>query len=160
MKIAVLGYAGSGKTYISDYISEKRAIPVLHLDSIKFDKDWKPIDNSVVLPTVASFMEKENWIIDGYYEYLMMEERLEKADLIVLTLLPRLTCFFRAVKRTKSRKQAGYKNDMNWWFIKFTLFGCRNKERRQAYAEIADKYKEKTVVLKTKRQADEFIRKI
>ena len=160
MRIAVLGYAGSGKTYISNYISEKKSIPVLHLDSIKFDKEWQPLDNSVVLPTVASFMEKENWIIDGYYEYLMMDERLKKADLIVLTLLPRRTCFFRAVKRTKSRRQDGYKNDLNWWFVKFTLFGCRNKERRQNYAEIADKYKEKTVVLKTKHQVDEFMRKI
>ena len=157
MKIAVLGYAGSGKTYLSDYISEMKNIPVLHLDSIKFDKEWKPIDDSVVLPQVAEFMEKEDWIIDGYYKYLLYDERLEKADLIVLLLLPRLTCFYRAVKRTKSRRQDGYKNDLNWWFVKFTLFGCRNKERRQTYNEIAEKYKDKTVVLKTKRQVDEFI---
>ena len=160
MKIAVLGYAGSGKTYLSDYIAKKKNIPVLHLDDIKWDKEWKPVDDSVVLPKVADFMAKEDWIIDGYYTYLLIDERLQKADKIILLQLPRMTCFFRAVKRTKSRRQDGYANDMNWWFIKFTLFGCRNKERRGFYAEIAEKYKDKTVVLKTKRQVEEFMRSI
>lgn len=160
MKIAVLGYVGSGKTYLSDYIAKKKEIPVLHLDSIKWDKEWKPIDDSVVLPQVAEFMAQNDWIIDGYYKYLMIDERFEKADKIIFLLLPRFTCFFRALKRTKSRRQEGYKNDFNWWFFKFTLYGCRNKERRKYYAEIAKKYKDKIVVLKTKQQVEEFMRSI
>lgn len=160
MKIAILGYAGSGKTYLSDYIAKKKNIPVLHLDDIKWDKEWKPVDDSVVLPKVADFIAKEDWIIDGYYTYLMIDERLQKADKIILLQLPRAACFCRAVKRTKSRRQDGYVNDMNWWFVKFTLFGCRNKERRNYYAEIAKKYSDKTVVLKTKRQVKEFMRSI
>ncbi len=160
MKIAVLGYAGSGKSYLSDYISEKKNIPVLHLDEIKWDKEWKPIDDSIVLPQVSEFMAKESWIIDGYYDYLYYDERLEQADLIVLLLLPRITCFYRAVKRTKSRRKDGYKNDLNLWFVKFLMFDCRNKERRQTYAKITEKYKEKTVILKSVRQVNEFIKNI
>lgn len=160
MRIAVLGYAGSGKTYLSDYIAEKKNIPVLHLDDVKWDKEWKPIDDSLVLPNVTEFMSKEDWIIDGYYKYLLMDERLDDADLIILLQLPRLTCFSRAIKRTKSRRKDGYKNDMNWWFVKFTLFGCRNKERRNYYAEIADKYNNKTIILKTKRQVDKFMKNV
>ena len=80
MKIAILGYVGSGKTYISNYISDKEKIPVLHLDAVKFDKEWKPIDDSLVLPIVAEFMAKDDWIIDGYYKTLLLEERLEKTD--------------------------------------------------------------------------------
>ncbi len=160
MKTAVLGYAGSGKTYLSDYISKKKNIPVLHLDDIKWDKEWKPVDDSLILPKVADFMANDDWIIDGYYTYLLIDERLQKADRIVLLQLPRMTCFFRALKRTKTRRQNGYKNDMNWWFIKFTLFGCRNEERRKFYAEITEKYKEKTVVLKTRKQVEQFMRSI
>lgn len=155
-----MGYAGSGKTYLSDFISKNKNIPVLHLDEIKWDKEWKQIENSLVLPQVSAFMTNDNWIIDGYYDYLCYNERLESADLIVLLLLPRMTCFYRAVKRTKSRRKDGYENDLNWWFIKFTLFGCRNKERRQTYARIAEKYKNKTVVLKSQRQVDEFMKNI
>ena len=160
MKIAVLGYAGSGKTYLSDYLSKKKNIPVLHLDEVKWDKEWKPIDDAVVLPQVSEFMAKDDWIIDGYYDYLYYNERLEDADMIVLLLLPCLTCFYRAVKRTKMRRKDGYKNDMNWWFVKFTLFGCRNKIRRQTYKDIVKKYKDKTVVLKTKQQVNEFMKQI
>lgn len=157
MKTAVLGYAGSGKTYLSDYIAKKKNIPVLHLDSVKWDKEWKAVDDALVLPQVREFMSADNWIIDGYYKYLLYDERLEQADLIVLLLLPRLTCFYRAVKRTKLRRQEGYKNDLNWWFVKFTLFGCRNKERRRTYREIAEKYSGKTVVLKSRRQVENFM---
>ncbi len=158
MKFEVLGYAGSGKTYLSDCLKEKKNIPVLHLDDIKWDKEWKPVEDTVVLPKVKDFMENPDWIIDGYYTYLMIDERLESADEIILLLLPRLTCFFRALKRTKLRRKDGYKNDMNWWFVKFILFGCRNRERRAFYNEITKKYRNKTVVLKTKRQVDEFLR--
>lgn len=160
MKIAVLGYAGSGKTYLSDYLSQKKNIPVLHLDDIKWDKEWELVDDAVVLPKVKDFMENDNWIIDGYYTYLMIDERLESADKIILLLLPRVTCFFRALKRTKLRRKDGYKNDMNWWFVKFILFECRNRERRAFYNEISKKYKNKTVILKTKRQVDEFLRSV
>lgn len=83
MKIAVLGYAGSGKTYLSDYISEKKKIPVLHLDEIKWNKEWKAIDDSLVLPQVSEFMANDNWIIDGYYKYLLYDKRLDDADMIV-----------------------------------------------------------------------------
>ncbi|MEE0980161.1 MAG: DNA topology modulation protein FlaR [Acutalibacteraceae bacterium] len=159
MKIAVLGYAGSGKTYLSDYLSQKKNIPVLHLDDIKWDKEWEPVDDAVVLPKVKGFMENDNWIIDGYYTYLMIDERLESADKIILLLLPRVTCFFRALKRTKIRRKDGYKNDMNWWFIKFILYGCRNKERKIFYNETVKKYPDKTIVLKTKRQVDNFVAK-
>lgn len=158
MKIAVLGYAGSGKTYLSDYLAKKKNIPVLHLDDIKWDKEWQPVDDAVVLPKVKEFMDNSDWIIDGYYTYLMIDERLRSSDKIILLLLPRTTCFFRALKRTKSRRKDGYKNDMNWWFINFVLWGCRNKERRTFYKEITEKYKNKTIVLKTKRQVDEFLR--
>ena len=160
MKIAVLGYAGSGKTYLSDYMAQKKKIPVLHLDDIKWNKEWKPIDDSVVLPAVTVFMNNEDWIIDGYYEYLLLEERLESADKIILLQLPRMTCFCRAVKRSKTRKAAGYVNDLNSWFIKFLLFGCRDKARRHFYNKTAKKYKYKTVVLKTKRQVEEFIKTV
>ena len=157
MRIAVMGYVGSGKTYLSKSISHIRDIPVMHLDEIYFDKNWRPIEKSVVLSQVSDFMINDHWLIDGFYSDLLMDERLEKADMIILMLLPRATCFFRAIKRSKSRAQEGYKNDLNPWFLRFTLFGCRNRKRRRAYAQIAQRYKDKTVILRSSRQAKKFI---
>ena len=160
MRIAVLGYVGSGKTYVSNYISERKSISCLHLDSVKYDKEWKPIDNSIILPQVEEFMEKRSWIIEGSCRELLIDERLEKADKIVILLLPRTICLLRVLKRKREREQEGYKSDLNWWFLKFTLFGCRNKKRRRFYAEITKKYEEKTFVLKTRKQVNEFIQSI
>lgn len=157
MRIAVMGYVGSGKTYLSKSISHMLDIPVMHLDEIYFDMNWKPIDKSKVLSQVSEFMMNEHWLIDGFYSDLLMDERLEKADMIILMFLPRITCFLRAIKRSKTRAEEGYKNDINPWFLKFTLFGCRNRKRRRAYSMIAQRYKEKTVVLRSRRQVKKFI---
>ena len=157
MRIAVMGYVGSGKTYLSKFISHMRDIPVMHLDEIYFDKNWRPIEKSVVLSQVSDFMINDHWMIVGFYSDLLMDERLEKADMIILMLLPRATCFFRAIKRSKSRAQEGYKNDLNPWFLKFTLFGCMNRKRRRAYAQIAQRYKDNTVILRSGRQVKKFI---
>ena len=158
MKIAVMGYVGSGKTYLSRSISHLRDIPVMHLDEIYFDKNWKPLDRSAVLSQVSEFMRNDHWLIDGFYSDLLMEERLEKADMIILMLLPRATCLWRTIKRSKSRAAEGYHNDINPWFLKFTLFGCRNRKRRRVYAQIAQRYKDKTFILRSSRQIDAFIK--
>lgn len=157
MKIAIMGYAGAGKTYLSNFLSEKHSAPVLHLDTVKYDHDWLPVDDETALKTVSEFMVQESWIIEGNYEKLLQKERIEAADQIIFVLLPRFVCLYRALKRTKSRKAEGYKNDMNLFFIRFVLFGCRTKARRQHYADISVKYKDKTVVLKSQKQIDKFM---
>lgn len=157
MKIAIMGYAGAGKTYLSNFISEKYSTPVLHLDTVKYDLNWQPVSDEVAFETVSDFMIQDNWIIEGNYEKLLQKERLEDADQIILVLLPRITCFCRALKRTKVRKAEGYKNDMNLFFIRFVLFGCRNKKRKAHYANILSLYKNKTIVLKSQKDIDRFI---
>lgn len=160
MKIAILGYAGSGKSHVSSYLSEHKNIPALHLDAVKYDKEWKPIDNEIVLPIVKDFMDQKDWIIDGFYDYLYLEKRIEDADKIILLLLPRLTCLKRVLKRTKKRKAEGYKNDTNLWFISFVLWGCRSKERQKRYQDIIQHYAHKVVVLKSQKEIDTYLEKI
>lgn len=157
MKIAIMGYAGAGKTYLSNFLSEKCSAPVLHLDTVKYDLNWQPVSDEAALKTVSEFMAQDSWIIEGNYEKLLQKERMETAEQIILVLLPRFTCLSRAIRRTKSRKAEGYKNDMNFFFIRFVLFNCRSKKRRQHYADIIEKYKDKTVLLKSQKQINRFI---
>ena len=160
MKIAIMGYAGAGKTYLSNFLSNIHAAPVLHLDTVKYDLNWQPVSDESALKTVSEFMAQESWIIEGNYKNLLQKERLEAADQIVLVLLPRLTCFYRALKRTKARKSEGYKNDMNLFFIRFVLFGCRTKSRKRQYSEIIEKYNDKTIVLKSQKQINKFMERV
>ncbi len=157
MRIAIMGYVGSGKSVLARNLSQKLSIPKLELDEIAFDKNWKAVDRSRILPDIASFMNQESWIIDGNYDGLLQEKRLEMADKIIFVMLPRLQCLMRALKRTKERKAAGYHNDINPWFLRFLLFDCRSKDRRDAYDRIAKAYASKLVVLTSQLEINQYL---
>ena len=157
MRIALMGSPGAGTTWMTEHLSKTYGLPAVQLDEVVFDKNWKRLDAAAVLPKVAAFMAQESWVIDGYYSDILFEERMEAADRIVLLLLPRLTCLWRAVKRSKARRAAGYKNDLNAWFLKFLLFESRSKERCKVYRDIIRRYGDKVVVLKSQRQVGRFL---
>lgn len=158
MKIAIMGYVGSGKSVLARKLAEKYEIPKMELDEIAYDLHWRPIDLERILPDIKAFMNQESWIIDGNYDYLMQVERLEKADKIIFVLLPRMQCLIRALRRSKERKAAGYHNDINPKFLKFLLIDCRNMKRRAAYKQIMDQYVHKTVILKSQKGIDRFLK--
>ena len=41
MKIAIIGYSGSGKSTLAKKISEKYNYPLLYLDTVNFEANWK-----------------------------------------------------------------------------------------------------------------------
>ncbi len=157
MKMAVVGYSGGGKSYLSDKLSALYGIPVMHLDAVKYDKNWIAKDKTLVLNEVALFMEKEDWIIDGNYSALYQKERLLAADEIIIVKFGRLRCLWGVIKREKEYKKIGYVKSLNFEFICFVLFGGRTKKRRQHYKEIENQYKDKTTVIRSKRGMDKFL---
>ena len=157
MKIAIMGYVGSGKSVLARNLSKKLGIPKLELDDVAFDFNWNAVDRTKILPDIREFMTQDSWIIDGNYDDLLQADRLEMADRIIFVLLPRLQCLLRALRRTNERKAAGYHNDINPWFIRFLLFDCRNRERKRAYDAIQRRYRNKCVVLTSQREIDLFV---
>ena len=157
MKIVLMGYAGSGKTFLAKYLGDKLHIPVLHLDEVKYTKEWKPKDDHAVFPIVSAFLQKEDWIVDGNYTYIFQKERLDAADKIILLLLPRFSCLLRCIRRRKARKAEGYTNDTNLWFIQFVLFEGRNIDRRKNYSRIQETYQDKVITLRSQKEIDDFL---
>lgn len=41
MKIAVMGYSGAGKSTLAKRLSESFNIPLLYLDCVNFEENWK-----------------------------------------------------------------------------------------------------------------------
>lgn len=160
MKIAIMGYTGSGKSVLARVLSNILNIPKLELDDIAFDLYWKPVDRAKILPEIQAFMAQESWIIDGNYNDLLQQQRLAMADRIVFVMLPRIQCLLRALRRSKERTAAGYHNDINPWFVRFLLFDCRNKARREEYQKIAKQYAHKLTVLKSQRDIDQYIHEV
>ena len=168
MKIAITGYSGSGKSTTARIIGEKYNIPVLHLDSVHWLKNWQERNREESKKIVAHFMkENESWVIDGNYKAFMQAERFEQADIILYFSFNRFTCLLRAVKRwleyrgsTRPDMTEGCNEKLDFEFIKWILWDGRTAEKQKNYKNMCNKYSKKVVILKNQRQLDEFIKSL
>ncbi|MEG2193028.1 MAG: DNA topology modulation protein [Oscillospiraceae bacterium] len=165
MRVAIMGYSGSGKSTTAKKIGELYHIPVLHLDTVQFLPNWqeREIDDSREI--VKKFMsENQEWVIDGNYSAFLQEERLKLADKILLFDFPRRVCFFRVIKRYLKYKgsnrpdmAAGCDEKMDFEFAKWVLIDGRTKKHREKFAKVMKDYPQKTVRLKNQGQTDELL---
>jgi len=81
-RISIIGGAGTGKTTLSNLLSEKYNIPVTHIDGIHHLKNWRVRDKAERDKIILDIVAKEKWIIDGTYKDTI-KQRLEKSDLII-----------------------------------------------------------------------------
>lgn len=164
MKIAVLGYSGAGKSTLARKLGEKYGIPVLHFDRVQFLPNWQERDRAEMRRMVHEFMENPGWVIDGTYSKFEYERRLREADEIVFLDLPRMTCFFRALKRyfrfrgkTRPDMADGCCEKMDAEFTWWLLWKGRTRQKREQFQKIVAQYPEKTVVLKHQRDIDRYL---
>ena len=73
--------------------------------------------------------ENENWCIDGNYSKIFFDERMEKADFIVVMLFSRFNSLWRVWKRYKKYKgqskpdmTVGCDEKLDFEFIRWVLF--------------------------------------
>lgn len=81
-KIAIVGGPGTGKTTLSDKLSEIYGIKATHIDGIHFLENWNMRDKSERDKIILNLINKDKWIIDGTYKSTL-KPRFEKADLII-----------------------------------------------------------------------------
>lgn len=160
MKIVIIGHSGSGKSSLSKSISIKYKIPLLYMDCVHFLPGWNKREVDEERKIVGEFLKvNDNWVIDGSYFKVLLEERLESADKIILLDFNRFACLFRAYKRSIKYKNEpresmayGCKEVIDWAFIKHILF--ERKKDSKMYQNIKDKYKEKLIIIKNQKELD------
>ncbi len=166
MKIAVIGHSSSGKSTFSKRLAKVYAIPVLHIDKIFFESNWIERDSTIVEEEMREFMGNKAWIIDGFYRKLATE-RFEEADQIFMFNFNRFKCLYGAiVRRLKYHNQnrdsvcVGCRERLNFSFIWWILFGGRKKDSRKLLKRFEQEYKDKIVVFKNRKQANDYLRSI
>ena len=165
MKIAILGYSDSGKSTLARQLADYYNIPVLFLDTVQFKPGWAERDKDEGRKIVLDFMQKnDSWVIDGNYRGFYRDERLELADMIIYLKFPRLICLIRAFKRyfkyknkTRESMADGCIEKIDMEFIWWILYKGRTKGIRDQYDKILSHYKDKAVILKSKKQVDKFL---
>lgn len=167
MKIAVLGFSGCGKSTLARILGEKYQLPVLHLDSVQFAANWVERELEDKLRDVAAFMDShDSWVMDGNYSNLLQERRLEEADRIIMLELNRFVCLWRILKRWLTYKgssrpdmAAGCEEKVDWEFLRWVLHDGRTKKRKAHMNEIARRYPNKCVRIRTRKEQKAFLNK-
>lgn len=169
VKIAVIGYSGSGKSVLAQKLGKKYACPVLYLDSIHFAPGWKERPDKEVIPEVTRFMRQPSWVIDGNYGKYCQEERLKRADRIIFMNFNRFSCLARCVKRymmyqvqggsaVRESMAEGCPEKLDWEFVWWILHKGRTGKKKRHYRVIAGKYPNKMVIIKNQKQLEAFER--
>lgn len=166
MKIAVLGFSGSGKSTLAKRLSRHYNIKALHLDSVHWLSGWQEREEQEGRQAVENFLkENDQWVIDGNYSRYSHKERIEQSNLIIILLFNRFTCLCRVLKRYKKYKNSvredmgeGCEEKVDWEFAKWVFFEGRSKKRKQSFYDIAKKNKDKTIILKSQKALDNWLK--
>ena len=164
MKIAIIGYSGSGKSTLAKKLSEIYNCPLLYLDTIQFEANWKIRDIDEGRLMVGEFLKNDSWIIDGNYREFPQEKRLQDADKIIFMNFPRRICFPQAFKRylhyknkTRESMADGCNEKFDLEFIKWLLFEGRKKSIKNHYNEICKCYKDKITIFRNNKDVENFL---
>ena len=97
-RVLVIGGNGSGKTTFSKKLAEKTGLPLVHLDKILWRGNWEYLSREEFYPLLDAELQKEEWIIDGNYEYTL-ERRLRFCDTVFYFDFPTAACLFGVTER-------------------------------------------------------------
>ena len=117
-KINFIGPPGSGKTTLSNKISEELKIKLIELDHILFD------DNCLVKKNKDEIFLKQlktssKCIVDGTYYSLLSEERINETDLFIMLKINFFKTIYRVLKRSIFNKEFRCAERLNFRLIKF-----------------------------------------
>jgi adenylate kinase family enzyme len=163
-RIVVIGSGGAGKSTFSRRLGEATGIEVIHLDSVFWRPGWEPTPKPEWATKVAEMVRRDSWIMDGNFGGTR-KARIKACDAVIMLDVPRYVCLYRVIKRAikfrgKSRPDmaAGCNEKIDLEFLSW-VWNYPRRGRKRAFEEIKEYPEKRFVVLKSAREADEFLRK-
>ena len=164
MRVAILGNSGSGKSTLAKRLADRFGVPLLYLDTVNFESGWVERGAKEKARDVARFMENEDWVIEGNYLKLLLDERLDRSDAIIILDYGRWVCLSGALRRwlrhrgtVRESMSDGCVERLDLGFLKWVAFGQFSDGRADEMRSIADRYPEKTHVFRTRRELESFL---
>ena len=161
-RVLVLGNSGSGKSTLARRLGPALGLPVVHLDALYWRPGWVLATAAEWAETAADAAAADVWVIDGVYSR-SIEDRLARADAVVLLDLPRPLCLWRVLARrvryhgrTRPDMADGCPERVTLGFLRWVWRYPRRTGNalRQRLASATDG--RPVVVLRTRRQVEAF----
>lgn len=167
-QILIIGNAGSGKSTFAKHLAQKLNLPLVHLDRLFWTGNWEHLDREKFDAVLQTELKKPEWIIDGNFNRTL-PHRLQYCDTVFFFDLPTLTCLQGITKRTfthygKTRSDMGGNCPEHFDKHKIELYShvlTFNKQHRKAYYALLNQAPQvHTIVFKSRKQADAFLKNI
>ena len=98
MKVHVIGIAGSGKTTLAAWISERFGVAAHDLDWVVYDEAGERPELEIVA-RIDEILCEPGWVTEGAYQQPWLQPLLAAADRIVWLDASLPVCIFRMLKR-------------------------------------------------------------
>lgn len=164
MRIAIIGYSGTGKTTLARALGRRYGCPVLHMDAVHFRPNWQEREDGKALLILSTYLKSPDWVIEGNYTALDFDRRMEEAGHIVILDLPRLLCLRQAYGRYRQNRgrvregmAPGCVEKFDFEFLWWLLWRGRTKARRRLYKRIAAQYGEKVTLCRSRQEISNLL---
>ncbi len=158
-KIYIIGGGRSGKSFLAGQISEKTGIQHYDLDKVVFIEIGKiERDELSRNKELDKILLSNRWIIEGVYAEEWIIPALNSADIIIWLDMPVAVKLLRFFKKIVADGKNGPKN---FYARGKLVVGLKHDEwdrSRQCYRRLLLPFKEKTSILKSKREINKFLK--
>lgn len=159
-RISVIGGSGTGKTVLSNNLHRELKLPVYHLDSLNYSKNWVENDKNKRDEKILSITKKDKWIIDGTYSKTL-KDRLNSSDLIIYldySSISQITgVIMRSIKyKGKERPEIpGCNERLNFKFLIWVLKWRKNK-RKKILNDLSKIDKNRILIFKNRKKLNKW----
>jgi adenylate kinase family enzyme len=103
----VIGNGGGGKSTLCRVLGERLGLPVYEVDAVQWLPGWRhaPFDETARI--LHGWASGEDWIIDGFGPFPVIERRLDRADTIVYVDFPFARHLWWSAKRQVAARVRG-----------------------------------------------------
>ncbi|MEW5908121.1 MAG: hypothetical protein AB1643_03035 [Patescibacteria group bacterium] len=157
-KIYIIGTGRSGKSFLANKLSQKTDIKHYDLDDVVFVEIGKKIrDIEERNKELAKILESQSWIIEGAYTEEWIMPALEEADAIVWVNTSRTIKLLRFFRKIISEEKEMIKT---FYGREKLVAGFKYKQydrSMSAYQKRLEPFKDKVIILKSKKEIDNFL---
>lgn len=97
-KIAIIGRSATGKSTLSELLSNVYNLPVYHVDDYIWPAKNSNVPEEVYLPILNNIINTDRWVMEGYINKSMIN-RIHSADIVIYLDYSSFISLYRYIKR-------------------------------------------------------------